>query len=178
MTSSAAPGSSLSRSNSSLGPSDSVSQGNTPVETGSTVSSGSKRQRINVSGHFRTTAAPAVDLESQDDFERSLIRVVASADLSFNFVENPEVSTFFKTFMPGYALPSRRKLAGKILSRALKEVREQNYAQVKKQRVTIQCDGWTGRNHQHLVAFMMTTESGKVWYQCSTHRLTADNFII
>lgn len=102
---------------------------------------------------------PATDQEVSI-FEDLLISFFASANIPFNVVENPEFRTLFNTCLPGMRLPSRKTLSTRILNTKMVTTRHDVKMNAKDRLATLQCDGWTGRNSQHLVAFMITTLGG------------------
>lgn len=102
---------------------------------------------------------PATDHEVSI-FEDLLTTLFASANISFNAVENPEFQDLFNTCLPGLKLPSRKTLFTCVLNTKMVTMRHNVKMNSKDHLATLQCDGWTGRNSQHLVAFMITTLGG------------------
>lgn len=94
--------------------------------------------------------------ERQKLFEQFIARLTASAGFSFAWVGNPEFIRFCQEFLPGAKVPSRRTLANRILPTMLKTVRVNIQDNVRGKLATVQCDGWSGANSHHLVAFMVT----------------------
>jgi hypothetical protein len=102
-------------------------------------------------------APTAFTAAHQKRLEHHIIRLTASADFSFGWTENPYWLNIMDDFIPGASYITRRSLSGPILKRELKEVREDNKRRIAGNMVTLQCDGWTGRNKNHLVAFMVSS---------------------
>jgi hypothetical protein len=151
---------------SSVFPSASASQTGTPSPLTQSLSRESslsvKRQRTRTIS--RTHSMPDIHkgqwtTQDQADFENHLIRMTASADFSFSWVENPEWLSFVERFIPLANSPSRKVLSTRILDTNLEKTRTLARSVAKGSFVTLQADGWTGLNTHHLVAFMMTTGS-------------------
>ena len=53
---------------------------------------------------------------------RQLLRVLLSANVSFSFVDNPEVNKLFKMLRPSYDLPSRKWISTEILDQVHEEI--------------------------------------------------------
>ncbi|KZT31206.1 hypothetical protein SISSUDRAFT_970170, partial [Sistotremastrum suecicum HHB10207 ss-3] len=82
--------------------------------------------------------------------------ITASANFPLTWTENPEVMAFFAKFIPHAE------------------------AMMKHSKVTLQCDGWTGENHHHLQAFMVTGDNRLQTvklYDTSNERHTAENLL-
>jgi hypothetical protein len=103
--------------------------------------------------------------EKNEKFVDDLLTVLVSCDLPFNLVESPVFKRFIQEYIPYARLPSRNTFSGTVLTRRLISIRTASRTEAADQRATVQCDGWTGRNNQHLVAFMITTEDGQVCVQ-------------
>jgi hypothetical protein len=97
--------------------------------------------------------------ERQKQFEDMLMRLTASAGLSLNWVTNPEFISFCREFIPEAKVPSWKSLTNRILPHLLNNIHTGIKNQVGGQFVTVQCDGWTGPNSHHLIAFMITTSN-------------------
>lgn len=106
-----------------------------------------------------TTSRPPT-LQDVSIFEDALISCFASANIAFNVVENPQFRQLINICVPGMKIPSRKTLSGRILNTKLATVRHDVKWGTRNRLATLQCDGWTGRNSQHLVAFMITTLGG------------------
>ncbi|KAF9041599.1 ribonuclease H-like domain-containing protein [Panaeolus papilionaceus] len=121
------------------------------------------------------------DVHRQKLFEEKLICVIASANLPFNFVTNPEFLSFCAEFIPQARIPSRKSLTLTVMPRFLHQVQTSNRETARGQQATVQCDGWTGGDNHHLVAFMATTAT-KVYtvkvYDTTIERKTAENLLV
>lgn len=98
----------------------------------------------------------------QKRFEACLVRLTASAGLPFSWVDNPEWIDFCGEFLPYAKSPSRKTLTRRLLPTLVAEFRAGAQAATKGHEATLQCDGWTGTNSHHLLAFMITS-NGKVF---------------
>jgi hypothetical protein len=94
----------------------------------------------------------------QARFETLLARITASAGFPLSWVENPEVEGLFQEFLPGAKLPSRGTLTRRIIPATLSHMRTSSHQQLEGLSGTLQCDGWTGINFVHIIAFMLTVE--------------------
>ncbi|KAE9385655.1 hypothetical protein BT96DRAFT_750704, partial [Gymnopus androsaceus JB14] len=118
----------------------------------------------------------------QVQFEERITRLTASAGFSLSWVENPEFRALIQEFMPYAKIPSRKVLTNRLLPKLAQTFRDraQHDAQANNANVTAQCDGWSGVNHHHLIAFMITT-NGKVRsvrvHDASKERKTAVNLL-
>jgi hypothetical protein len=112
------------------------------------------------SGHTQRTISPLPpmgwDEGRQLKLERSLIRMTASNNWAFNWIENPETVDFFSKFLPLAKVPRQKALSNRILDNSLADIRSESMQRAKGLMVTLQSDGWTGGNHNHFQAFMMT----------------------
>ncbi|KAJ3755217.1 hypothetical protein EV360DRAFT_20101, partial [Lentinula raphanica] len=118
--------------------------------------------------------------DHQRRYEEILIRLTASAGLPLSWVDNLEFDAFISQFIPQAKAVSRKTLTRRILPTVIKQVREGIVASVANREVTMQADGWTGLNHSHLVAFMVSADR-KIHtvdvYDTSKDRKTADEFL-
>lgn len=105
--------------------------------------------------------APAWLPEQQKSFENHIARLTASAGLPLSWVDNVEWIDLCAELAPGAKSPSRKTLTRRLLPVAVNELRRDSKAKTKGHNATIQADGWTGENHHHLIAFMITVD-GKV----------------
>ncbi|CAA7265738.1 unnamed protein product [Cyclocybe aegerita] len=116
--------------------------------------------------------------ERQASFEKRIARLTVSANLPLSWVDNPEWIELCCDFIPGAHSPSRKVLTSRIIPNLVLEICQAAKIEVQGKNVTLQADGWTGENHRHLIAFMITTEK-KVYtvrvHDASTERKTAEN---
>jgi len=94
--------------------------------------------------------------------------LTAAAGFSLSWVDNPVFIEFMEEYIPAAKLPSRKVLTQQIIPAAVAEYRVQAKAGTRGCEGTIQADGWTGGNHHHLIAFMITV-NGKVCGFLSRH---------
>ncbi|SJK98740.1 uncharacterized protein ARMOST_02009 [Armillaria ostoyae] len=158
-----APHSSLSRAP-SVAPSDSVS------------AVGSRRSLYSLDDesleHFPSKRARH-SISRQASFT---LKRLSSAGFSLSWVENPEWIAFCEDFIPAAKVPSRKVVTNHLLSTTLDAMRASVRHEAAGQSITAQCDGWSGENHHHYIAFMVTV-NGKVQtvlvHDASNERKTA-----
>jgi hypothetical protein len=78
-------------------------------------------------------------------------------------VDNAEWIAFVEEFLPAAKSPSRKVLTNQLIPMAVAKFRAAAKAAANGHEATIQADGWTGVNHHHLIAFMITIDR-KVYY--------------
>jgi hypothetical protein len=99
---------------------------------------------------------------TQARFASLVARITASCGFPFLWVENPEWIAFCNEFVPGAQPISRKSLANRWIPAEAAKYRGVAKARVKGTLVTLQCDGWSGVNSHHFVAFMITTSNREV----------------
>lgn len=98
--------------------------------------------------------------DRQRDFERRIARLTASAGLSLSWVENPEFMAFVDEFIGPFArVPSRRILSRRVIPELVTQIHKINKTATSGAFATLQADGWTGINHHHLIALMITANN-------------------
>jgi hypothetical protein len=134
---------------SSLAPSDSIS----------VIPPSRSRRRSRVASFTSPSQAASPNMAWSDarqmHFEDRIIRLTASAGLSLSWVENPEWLKLCAEFIPQAKSPSRKVLTQRLLPRTLSELQIQARQRVSGQNATASCDGWTGENFHHYIAFMI-----------------------
>jgi hypothetical protein len=148
---------------SSLGPMDSVSAVGSAY---SGHSMGAYPQEAQVPSKLRgkkrarasTTAIQPWSDDRKKRWERLLIHLTASANFPLMWVQNPVWHTILDEFLPQAPRISRKVLTRRLLREAAADLREKAKAAVRGKQVTMQADGWTGINHHHLIAFMVTCD--------------------
>ena len=107
---------------------------------------------------FHWSPGPNVTWSSADqmDWETGLVRLTASAGLPLWWIENPEWKKLCDWFLPMVKNPSSKVLTTQIILGTLNSLQSSAQTDCQGSVVTLQCDGWTGENHHHLLAFMMT----------------------
>jgi hypothetical protein len=144
------PQSAASSSGSSLAPSDSIS-----------VRASSQPRSLRSRSHTRSplpqsqSPCPEWTQAHQLRFEERLVRLTASAGLPLSWVENPEWIEFCTESIPPAKSPSRKVLMRRLLPRTLAELQSQAKKRVSGMNATASCDGWTGENFHHYIAFMI-----------------------
>jgi len=104
------------------------------------------------SGHILWTGS------SQSEFEDHIARITVSANLPLAWVDNIETVSFFDKYFPAATGPTRKVLTTRIIPRLVEELEEAARKEARGKNATVQADGWTGANHRHLIAFMITAE--------------------
>jgi hypothetical protein len=98
----------------------------------------------------------------QAHFASRVARLTAACGFPFQWVNNPEWIAFCNEFIPNASHIDRRSLANKYIPAKAKKFRDAAISRSKGLEVTIQCDGWSGINFHHYLAFMVTTASCEV----------------
>ncbi|KAK0501979.1 hypothetical protein EDD18DRAFT_1064873 [Armillaria luteobubalina] len=172
----------------SIAPSDSVSVIGT-VHSYSRVDEDSlrhpapKRARYSSSHHPSVPYQPAPISWTPSDqarFEEHIVCLTASAGFALSWVENPEWVAFCDDFLPAAKVPSRKVITNRLLPTTLEAMCASIRHEAAGKSVTAQCDGWSGQNHHHYLAFMATVD-GKVWTvlvdDTSDERKTTENLL-
>ena len=61
-------------------------------------------------------------------------------------------------YIPAATSPSRKVLTKRIIPKLVDELQTAAKKEARGKNATVQADGWTGGNHHHLVAFMITAD--------------------
>jgi hypothetical protein len=139
----------------SLAPSDSISY----------QSSSKRRRLLSRTPSIRNVSSPGVPVwtsSHQARFASRVARLTASCGFPFHWVNNPEWLGLCDEFIPNATPIDRRSLANKYISMEAKKFRDAAISRSRGLEVTIQCDGWSGINFHHYLAFMITTSSREV----------------
>ena len=141
----------------SLAPSDSISYHS------------SKRHRlltrtpsIRNESRINSPGAPIWTSGHQAHFASCVARLTASCGFPFHWVNNPEWHILCNEFIPNATPIDRRSLANKYIPMEAQKFRDAAINRSRGLEVTIQCDGWSGINFHHYIAFMITTSSREV----------------
>lgn len=95
---------------------------------------------------------PAEQLE----FENDCLKLIATGDLSFNFMDSMTWRQFVAKHMPGAKWVPRKKMSGQVLDRVALATRNQVRQDMKSTAVSLKWDGWNGPEGSHLMTFMIT----------------------
>lgn len=98
------------------------------------------------------------DSARQNELAIDICKLFAVCGWAWNSVENPEVDLFFAKWVPGSAVPDRRKLSGPCLDAAAATAESRIAARVRGKVATGQCDGWKNVAKTNVVTSMMTVE--------------------
>ena len=146
----------------SVGPMDSVSAvGSVSYSQGAYSQGVVQRQASFKSRDRRRASSTAMQPWSDDKkkrWERLLIHLTASANFPLMWVQNPVWHTILDEFLPQAPRISRKVLTRRLLRDAAADLRAKAKIAVQGKQVTMQADGWTGINHHHLIAFMVTCD--------------------
>ena len=82
------------------------------------------------------------DDNRQKLFAADLLDLFVACNFSFNAAENPQLHIFLNKWLPGAAVPDRRKLSGACLDDAVTAAMAETRAVVYGQYATGQSDGW------------------------------------
>lgn len=94
--------------------------------------------------------------DRQAAFENQLARLTASAGLPLSWVDNPEWIGLCEDFLPAAKSPSWKVLTMRVIPKLVEQLRNQSMSEADGKDATLQADGWTGENHCHIIAFMIT----------------------
>lgn len=157
--------STFSSSSSSIAPSDSISVSGAP-------SYRSRRGRGHIALDSHILADSAWSDGRQAMFEERVMRLTASAGLPLSWVENPEWLDLCTDFIPSAKSPSRKVLTRRLLPRSLAQLQTEAKLNAAGHNATASCDGWTGENFHHYIAFMVMVK--KQVRHCSTTRTQSE----
>lgn len=144
---------------SSVGPMDSVSSvGTGSVQAQGVPSTSKSRGKKRARGSTTSESIQPWSDDRKKRWERLLIHLTASANFPLMWVQNPVWHTILDEFLPQAPRISRKVLTRRLLREAAADLRAKAKAAVKGKQVTMQADGWTGINHHHLIAFMVTCD--------------------
>jgi hypothetical protein len=101
---------------------------------------------------------PAWSSGCQMRFEERIIRITTSAGFPLSWVENPEWLDFCTEFVPQAKSPIRKVLTRRLLPQALAGLQSQAKNRACGKNATASCDGWTGENFHHYIAFMVMVD--------------------
>ena len=91
-------------------------------------------------------------------YEEIVVWLMASGGLPLSLVKNPEWLNICTEFIPQAKSPSRKVLTQRLLPRTLAELRSQAKQRASGKNATASCDGWTGENFHHYIAFMIVVD--------------------
>ncbi len=100
-------------------------------------------------------------LSLKQDSKSRLPKLLLLLDFRSLGWKNPEVLCLFSDFLPLAKLPSRKVLTQRLLPQVLDQQRSHVIHEAAGANVMGQCDGWSGENHHHYIAFMAAV-NGKV----------------
>ena len=131
------------------------SRATTPFE--SNLSARRKSSRSGLRSTTPYSVAPW-NAANQLGFENRLARLTASAGLPLSWVDNLEWIGFVEEFIPHAQPFDRKALTNRIIPQLVDSLRAKARSEVVGKFATVQADGWTGLNHRHLIAFMVTAD--------------------
>ncbi|KIK93676.1 hypothetical protein PAXRUDRAFT_144538 [Paxillus rubicundulus Ve08.2h10] len=94
----------------------------------------------------------------QADWETALARFTASAGLPLRWIEDPEWKKICDCFLPKAKNLSSKVLTDWIIPKVLSVLKVSAQLECQGLEATLQCNGWTGEDHHHLIEFMMTAQ--------------------
>ncbi|KAH9038670.1 hypothetical protein EDB83DRAFT_2228509 [Lactarius deliciosus] len=118
-------------------------------------------------------AEPTWSDACQARFEERVMRITAAAGFPLSWVENPEWLDFCNDFVPQAKSPSRKVLTKHLLPQTLNGLQQAAKQRVSGKNVTASCDGWTGENFHHYIAFMIMVDK-KVWHSYHNEHTVSD----
>lgn len=147
-----------------------------PAGASISVHNSRKRPRVG-SGGFAANIPQQWTSDHQDRLGVHLARITASCGFPFRWVENTEVKRFLSDLLPSATHYSRRQISNTLIPREVAKYRSQAQERCAGTLATIQCDGWSGVNFHHFVAFMITTSTREVSTPHSDTQLSSYIFI-
>lgn len=123
-----------------------------------------KRPRISSQGLSRRPSLQHVawSPDQQARLGVRIARITASCGFPYRWVENPEWIAFLNEFLPAAQTVSRRQISDTLIPMETARYREAAKKRSAGALVTLQCDGWSGINFHHFLAFMITTDRREV----------------
>ncbi|ODN80456.1 hypothetical protein L202_02696 [Cryptococcus amylolentus CBS 6039] len=109
--------------------------------------------------------------QAQQKLNDLLFNLVCGMGSSFNAIKNPIIVDVLQQLSPGFKIPSRKDLSGRLLTKKDQEVMKEVEEALKGKMVTLLLDGWNNCARDHLFAFVATCE-GKS-YVFSVHNTTS-----
>lgn len=106
--------------------------------------------------------------DQQARFGKALARITASCGFPYRWVENPEWVKFLNEFLPFTQHISRRQLSDTLIPREVARYRNEAKKTCSGSLATLQCDGWSGINFHHFLAFMITTDKREVSFNITS----------
>ena len=98
------------------------------------------------------------NLQQKDDLDAQIARLFFACNLPFNLVEHDVFKQTIAMLRPGYAPPTRKKLAGPLLDQIYNEVTEAAASVLKGKNVTLVQDGWSDIHNSPVIAHSVHTE--------------------
>ena len=91
-------------------------------------------------------------------YETRLARITAYAGFALSWLDNPEWCAFVDEFIPGAPQVSRRVITRCVLPNVVRDLDTQVTQSINGKEAVMQADGWTGLNHSHLIAIMISCD--------------------
>ncbi|KZT28658.1 hypothetical protein NEOLEDRAFT_1154222 [Neolentinus lepideus HHB14362 ss-1] len=85
----------------------------------------------------------------------SASRAATSCSWSTTWVENPEWLAFCEDFLPQAIIASHKILTTHLIPKEVQSYQDCAIAACHGHEATLECDGWSGVNHHHLLAFII-----------------------
>ncbi|KAI0628527.1 ribonuclease H-like domain-containing protein [Trametes polyzona] len=104
------------------------------------------------------------------ELAEDLCELFVMCNIPWNAIDNPQMEVWMAKWLPGAAVPDRRKLAGIYLDAAVQRARARTRNQVYGKLGTGQSDGWKDIDKTNVVASLMAVENQV--HPISTHNMT------
>ncbi|CDO74828.1 hypothetical protein BN946_scf184353.g9 [Trametes cinnabarina] len=104
------------------------------------------------------------------ELAEDLCKLFVMCNIPWNTISNPQMEVWMAKWLPGAAVPDRRKLAGIYLDAAVQRARARMRTQVYGKLGTGQSDGWKDIDKTSVVASLMAVENQV--HPVSTHDMT------
>ncbi|XP_073507434.1 casein kinase I isoform X2 [Phyllobates terribilis] len=100
--------------------------------------------------------------------DEKIAQFIYATNSSFRLTENPHFINMVQSLRPGYSLPSRADVAGKLLDQVYDREMEQCATALEGKIVNLSIDGWSNVHNDPIVCACITTEEGKVFLAQTT----------
>lgn len=123
----------------------------------------SPRKRLKFTNSSSTTPQGKTSKQpSQIEMELAFAKMIYATGIPFRIVDDPSVKNFFSLLNPNFKLPTRQKLANKLLDITYESCRENVIQHVQNEpAISIVTDGWSNTNNQHIVNYMIASPNMK-----------------
>ena len=94
-----------------------------------------------------------------------LAKFIFSKNLPFNVVEDDYFKDWLKEMRPSYTPPSRKVIAGPLLSQVYKEIKAELQEELKDKEVVLMQDGWSTTQNHPIIAHSVSVGAKNFFMQ-------------